>query len=568
MSTLVQGWPGSVKGKPWTLSHYRRWEEQFVFEDGERHPAEGWQLDFVRDVLRGYTENWLVVPEGNSKTTQISKIVLYHLDNTMWPWVPVGASSRDQAEILFGQAEGFVDRTPTCWCDPIQLNEGVCDTCGQPGFKWDRWTAPRSPFKMTGTRQIKHAHNGGRGLKVYASDVETADGVIPTLFAVDEGHRLKDLGQYRTWVGKCEKRGGQGIMISTAGVPGGDFEETRRKMRQAAVKVTRRGRSFARYEGADSVLHEYCVPSISHVRDIEYVKAANPLRKITKGSLASKLARASLDFGEDWLRKTCNIAARSSKAGVSELDWERAGSIYHGDPEEAVVGDHLEIPAGVPVIVGADFAWSLDTTALTPLWVPSPTFRLAGQARILIPPRDGSLLDPLVVKDAFWQIHKRNPILAVIADKTKAEDTLLWVESGDDEFSPHAIVVDRTQSNEHAVMDYNKFGDALRGGALPDEDYEDRAPWLRHDGGSTTMVYENGEWTSGNQEVRTQVMNAIARKLPGDRYRFDRQTASRAAALEDFRVIDVLTALGFANTVASTGWEPEQATPLVAMVSR
>lgn len=523
----IIAWPGTVNGVPWTVTHFRRWCERLVFEDGEHHPPEEWQIEFVTDLFRGYEEVWLVVPEGNSKTTLISVIGLYHLDNTREPWVPVGASSRDQAEILFGQAQGFVLRS---LCEHGKRNQ---ECCGVPGLKYDRNLNPRGPFQLAGHRQIKHMFNMGRGMKVYAADHETADGVIPTLSFVDEGHRLKDLAQYRTWHGKGEKRGGQVVMISTAGEPGGDFEKTREEFRQNATDKVRVEPCFLRAATETTVIHEYAVPKPSMARDIDVVKAANPLSKISKASLARKLNSPSLNYGESWLRLTCNIPARSEKAAVSELDWDRA---YTDD----------RIPEGQPVIVGADFAWLLDCTAIVPCWVKSSTNRLIDRSIILDPPRDGSMLDPDEVKGAFMRIHRRNPIIAVIGDKSRAEDTMLWLETGDD--GPHCIVVDRTQGNADAIQDYEMFMEALRGGAPEDEEGPPRVPWLRH---------------TGNTVLRTHVMNAIARKLPSDHYRFDRATPSRAAALQDHRVIDGLTAMAFVNTVAAIGWMPT-AVPLVA----
>lgn len=522
------GWPGTIQGIPWTLDHFKKWCEQLIFEDGEQHPPEEWQLDVVRDLFDGFEEVWLVVPEGNSKTTLISEIGLYHLDNTRFPWVPVGASSRDQAEILFGQAQGFVERS-LC----LHGNQPM-ECCGVPGLRWHRTDNPTGPFHLAGNRQIKHVHNGGRGMKVYAADVETADGVIPTLGLLDEGHRHKNLGLYRTWKGKCEKRGGQVVMISTAGEPGADFEKTREQMRQMATDKDRKPPSYLRAATETAVLHEYAVPTVSQCKDLGIVKAANPLAKITIDSLRRKLASPSLDYGESWLRLTCNIPARSAKAAISEVDWDRA---YTSE----------RIPEGQPIIVGADFAWVLDTTAIVPLWIKGPHERIVDRVEILAPPKDGSMLDPYEVKAAFVTIHERNPILAVVMDSSNAKDMMTWLA---EEFN--CIVVDRQQTSKLAVEDYSALTEALRGG-VPEDDYETvREPWLRH---------------NGDSRLREHVMNAIARKLPGDVYRFDRPVPSRSAALQDNRVIDALTALGMVNLVASTGWDARPA-PMVAVLGR
>lgn len=515
------GWPGTVQGIPFTIEHFKKWAAQLVFEDGKKHPPEQWQLEVVQDIFDGYEEVWLLVPEGNSKTTLIATVALYHLDNTHYPWVPIGASSRDQAEILFSQAKGFVERTP--------------------GFKWNAQSNPLGPFQVGGTRKIGHTHNVGEGLKVYAADVETADGVIPTLALLDEGHRHKDLGLYRTWTGKLNKRDGQIIMISTAGVPGHDFEVTRDKMRRGGRTKRRRGECYLRSASATAVLHEYAVPNVDRAKDIGCVKEANPLTTVTKRHLRAKYHRDSLDYGDDWLRKTCNIPARSSKAGIADADWERAYT------EE-------RIPEGVPVIVGIDFAFQWDTTAVVPLWIREPTFRLIDRVRIITPPRDGTMLHPDVIKSAVMEIHERNPIVAAVVDKTKAQDTVVWLSDSPE--GPRCIVVDRTQTGKHAVEDYAAFTQALRGGRPADEKLSEDSPdpWIRWTG--------NPETDDNVRMFNEHVMNAIARKIPGDRYVFDRPSVSRSAPQQDVRVIDGLVAAGFANYVAEVGWE-KRPMPLV-----
>jgi phage terminase large subunit-like protein len=83
-----------------------------------------------------------------------------------------------------------------------------------------------------GYRRIKCLRTGGR-IQVFAADDRTGDGIIPGgLALVDELHRHRDLKLYRTWRGKLEKRGAQLIAISTAGEPGGEFEETRDRIKK------------------------------------------------------------------------------------------------------------------------------------------------------------------------------------------------------------------------------------------------------------------------------------------------------------------------------------------------
>lgn len=551
-------WPGKVDesryGAPGTPGHFEAWAYQLVFEDGRRHGVEQWQLDFFSDLTAVtereygigplYDENWLIVPEGNSKSTFIGEIALYHLETVLYPWVPIAASSREQAEILFGQAEGFIKRTP--------------------GLQFDKDGNPHGPYKIRGTRQIDHLYSGGKGMKVYAADHETADGVIPTLPIVDEGHRMRDLSLYRLWTGKLQKRHGRIVMISTAGEPGKDFEVTRRKLKTAATDVERRGRCFARYVSEGAVLHDYALPNTAMVEDLEAVKEANPLSTITVTSLYKKRNKATLDYGEGWLRLTCNIPARSSKAAINDAEWDEC--ILKLDEWADAADGYL--PEGVPVALGVDVAWVHDTTALIPMWLPNYRRRLMGPAVILEPPRDGQQLDPQLVHDEIIKINKRNPIYMVVMDLSRAQETAMWIKNGGEDGELNvAEVVDRTQSNKHASQDYEAFMEALRGGAKGDEKVRER--WIRHTRAPDILV-TGGIGTREEVQglLREHVMNAIARKLPGDNYRFDRQTPNRVDAEQDHRVIDGLTAAAMVNRSAGAALAEEPLTPMVAVRGR
>src|SRR3990167_7233568 len=173
-----------------------------------KSPPKPFQSAFADDVFSGCPECWLVVPEGNGKPSFVALLALYHCEHRPHAAVAVAASSREQSEILYRQAEGFVlrsERLHELVHSPIQAAKGKRKT-----------TVPRFVC-LEGYRRINH-HEGGR-IQVFAADDRTGDGVIPTLGIIDEAHRHRDLALYRTWAGKLDKRGGQLIAISTAGVP-------------------------------------------------------------------------------------------------------------------------------------------------------------------------------------------------------------------------------------------------------------------------------------------------------------------------------------------------------------
>ena len=319
--------PG-VAGVPFTLDHFMRWAGRLVLDNGEPWTVEPWLHSFLEDVFGGVPAIWLIVPEANTKTTSTAGLALYHSEFTEEGWVPVGASSRQQAEILFRQAEGFCLRSPVL---------AVSET-----FKCQE-----------GYRRIRCDRMRSR-IQIFAADDATADGIIPTLAIVEELHRHKNLKLYDTWRGKYQKRLGQTVVISTAGEPGSEFELRREQIRARSTDITRDG-SYGRFASEGMVLHEFALQEGEDPEDLEAVKRCNPFSGITVETLRAK--RDSPDFSmQHWRRFTCNLPTRSDVAAIQEKEWF-----------DAKTGE--EIPEGEPVWAGLDLGWKYDTTALVPLWV-------------------------------------------------------------------------------------------------------------------------------------------------------------------------------------------------------
>jgi len=454
--------------QPFTVEHFKRYSGHVMLDTGEFFVAEPFQLEVVKPILAGTKEVWAILPEGNAKTTLMALYALYHCDYTVSPWVPIAASSRDQAEIMARQAYEMIRHSPGM-TDRFRIYEGY--------------------------REIRSRRNGGRGIKVYAADKITADGVIPTLAMCDEGHRMPDMGLYRLWRGKLGKRNGQIVMVSTAGEPGSEFEEARDRIRDRATKRTVRG-AHIHCVGSGLVMNEWKLADSRQASDIRKVKQANPLKSITVTTLTEEFKSPTMDLG-DWLRLKCNIPARSSNVAITDAEWDAA---YVDD----------EIPAGDHVDLGIDVAWKHDTFAMAPLWE-GPDYFLLGAPAILTPPRDGSMLHPDEVKVAFEKIHKRNPVDVAVMDMERGEDIASWLET-----EHGVVVIDRSaQGTALAAEDYESFMEGLR------------SDMLKH---------------TGHSGLRAHVLHAIARSLPGDKRRFDRPSQSRARKKQEQRVIDALTA--------------------------
>jgi phage terminase large subunit-like protein len=511
--------------QPFTVDHFQLWAAELTLDNGRPWIVEPFFLAFSEDVFAGYDpdnvdapktygECWLLVGEGNTKTTGFSGLALYHSEHRYAASVPWAASSRDQAEIGFRQAEGFVLRSPRL----------------------------RAIFKcLGGFRRINNRVNGSR-IQVFPADDRTGDGVIPTLAILDELHRHRSMGLYRTWAGKLDKRGAQLLVPSTAGEPGAEFEETRQRIRQEATEVDRHGVTFTRAVKGRTVLHDWAVPEDGDAEDLDLVKAANPFSGITVESLRKKRDSPSWNLPH-WRRFVCNLPTRSERAAVQESEWFDAAT-------------DEEIPAGVPVWLGLDVAWKWDTTGMVPLWVPmrrqpnihavtdgepaqeprppqpdpaadfldrlnvnEGEYRLFGPATILEPPRDGRSLNPEAIERALVLIHQRNPLDTVVMDTSQAQDIAFWIES-----ELGARVVERPQSPKFFADDYERFMEALRNG------------WLHH---------------SGDVGLTRHVLNAVTHIMPYGDARFDRPSQTRRGGDQDRRVIDALTAASMVHAVAA-----------------
>jgi hypothetical protein len=533
------GCPACVaKLTPFTVEHFDRWCYELVLDSGKRFRLELFQSAFADDLfgfmrLKIPAEAWLVIPEGNGKTTFMAALALYVLEHYgiigevedaevgMEATIPVAAAAKDQARLLYLQAEGFIVRTARLHADAPNVYE-------QAKGKRPR-DVPRFEAQ-DGFRRVKHFLGGE--MQIYAADEGTGDGVIPRGIAlVDELHRHKSLGLYRVWAGKCEKAGASIGVISTAGEPDSEFEEQRAEMRLGdSVDVGSSG-CHIRSLSETAVLHEWAVPEGGDPETLALVAEANPLSTITEETLGRKRRKKSWNL-INWRRLTCNLATRSTSAAIAEAEWIAARS------EES-------IPDGEPRWLGLDVGWSKDTTALVPLWLRSwddrPWLAILGAATILEPPRDGTMLSVDEVKRALEAEALRGPIVGVVMDVTRAQDIAQWIE---DELGIE--VISRGQGNDAHCLGYERFMAGLRTGTL------------KH---------------VGDPRLTRHALNAVARVLSGEKTRFDRPVRARyrrseADDTQRTHWIDALVAAEMVHTTATADfYEPSaSAEPWIATV--
>ena len=504
---LARKQPSHQAAVPFTLEHFRAWSSGLILDDGSNFMPEPFQEAFLTDVFAGFKECWFVVPEESGKTTIVAILSLYHAEFRPLASVPVAASSRDQAEVLYKQAEGFVLRSAL-------LHQPVYSELQHA--KGKRKTEVPRFVCLEGYRRINH-FRGGR-IQVFAADDRTGDGLIPTLGVLEELHRHRGLALYRTWAGKLRKRNGQLVAISTSGEPGSEFELTRERIRQTASVIDRHG-AYTRYVAGSVVLHEYALAEEDDVENMAVVKTANPFSRVTVETLRDKFDSPTMTLAH-WRRFVCNLPTRADDAAITEAEWAAAKTTE-------------QIPEGEPIWIGLDVAWKYDTTAAVPFWMREPHFRLLGPASVLTPPRDGSTLHPDAIKNALRAIHRVNPIHTVVMDTSRAEDIAAWIEE-----ELGAVVIDRPQTNPHAANDFSSFMEALRNG------------WLKH---------------TGDADLTRHALNAVARLLPLGDSRFDRPNPGRLAD-QDRRVIDALSAASMVHSQAiATAPVEEEPEPMILL---
>lgn len=419
---------GAKRLKPFTLDHFLKYAGKLILDNGEPWFPEDFQIAFVEDLFAGHREIWLVVPEGNGKTTLLAGVALYHADYTPDAAVPIGASSRDQCEVLHNQAGGFVRRSP--------------------GFE--------KRFRVfDGYRRITALRTGGR-IQVFAADDRTGDGVIPTLPLLDELHRHRDLRLYRTWRGKLDKRGGQLAAISTAGDPESEFEEVRARHRSRAPKIDVDG-GHTRAEGGGMVLHDWAVPVDGDVKDFELVKTANPLSSITEKTLAAKRGSPTMS-DPHWKRFVCNIPTRAEGEGITPEEWD------------ALYEEGLEPDLSAWSIAFLDLGWKIDTTAMGVLIWESAERRVIAGVNVIEPPvEEADIIAGMVEIQKTFQ-----PVGWVYDPNASGQQMAQMLDKGThpDQGETSFDFFEHSQDNAPMSLAASRLDEAIRSG------------WFVHDGGA------------------------------------------------------------------------------------
>jgi phage terminase large subunit-like protein len=315
--------PPDAATDPPELEAFGRFCAALVLDSDESMALEAFQRRMLREFFAGAAETLILIPKKNGKSTLLAALGLFHLITTPDAECVIGAASRDQATILYDQAAGFVRRSP-----------------GLDG---------RVHVKR-GYREIQNKRDAGR-IRVLAADVDTADGVIPTLALVDELHRHKSAGLYGVFRDGLGPRDGRMITISTAG----DSESSPLGlMRQAAYRLTdverERFHFTARSGDGGYVMHEWALGRDDNVDDLSLVKHVNPASWQTEERLRARHDSPSM-LAWQWARFACGLWMASETWWITAEQWHASRTT-----ERIMPGDRITL--------GFDGSRSGDSTAL------------------------------------------------------------------------------------------------------------------------------------------------------------------------------------------------------------
>ena len=304
------------------LAAFTRFCSALTLEQGTPLILEPFQRRMLRDYFDGVVETLILLPKKNGKTTLLSALGLFHLCVTADAECVVGAASRDQATILYDQAAGFIRRS-----------EGL----------------QQRLLVRRGYREIRSRRDAGR-MRVLAADVDTADGVIPTLALMDELHRQGSAGLYGIFRDGLGPRDGQMLTISVAGEHEGSPLGVMRQAARRLPSTTRKGKYVHAREGESFAMHEWSLTTDDDVHDLRLVKMVNPASWQTLGLLKQRHDSPSM-LPWQWARFACGV-------WMSADEWWLVPDEWHGQASAERLAD------GDEITLGFDGARTGDATAL------------------------------------------------------------------------------------------------------------------------------------------------------------------------------------------------------------
>jgi phage terminase large subunit-like protein len=284
----------------WIVQTIGRWSGQPLI-------LEPWQRDFLNELFllyadgsRVYREALLGISRKNGKSTLSAAIALYMLlaAGEASPEVYVAAGSKEQARIVFGQAQRFVENSPRLsdWLK-VQKNVIVCPA------------------------------NDGI-FRVLAADAGTNYGLNPSGVVIDELHVHKDAEWYYSLTtGQLAREAPLVVSITTAG-----FDR-----QTICYDLYERGRRLEREGGLLSMRREaflfkwFEAPPTATPTDPTGWEAANPSSWITADDLAREQRRLPDNI---FRRLHLNQWTEVEDAWIKPYVWDACRGVPVFDPSD------------------------------------------------------------------------------------------------------------------------------------------------------------------------------------------------------------------------------------------
>lgn len=428
----------------------------------------------LADYFNGTAETLVLLSKKNGKSTLLSALAIHHLLVTEDAECVIAAASRDQATILYDQAAGFVRRSPVL-PDYVDVKRGY--------------------------REIRATQHSGR-IRVLAADVDTADGVIPTLALVDELHRHKSADLYGVFRDGLGPRQGRMVTISTAGDDDSSPLGVMRANARSLPQVEQDGAYwYCQSEDGQFVMHEWALAEEDDRSDMQLVKAANPASWQTIEALQQRHDSPSMTPWQ-WARFACGVWLRGEGAAITPGEWDE-------------LRESTRIPDGSPVYIGVDLGWKIDTTALVPLWWESTERRVVSDVVVLEPPGDGTLLDDRLISQAILDLAAKFQVLGVIYDPNAGGQQMVQAMQRQHDLP----FVEHSQQNSPIAVADARLMEAIR---------------------RKEIVHD------GDRVLRDHVLNAVEKPLGGEQFRFDRAKKGERKPIDALRALSMVHSVAFA----------------------
>lgn len=377
--------------------------EILVLDNGEPMILHKYQRRMLAPFFAGAGETIIEMPKGNAKTTTLAALCLFHLLTTTNAECLVSALTVEQADTLGKQIRIFIQGS-----EELQA---------------------RIEFKQ-GTRQFRNVEDQGR-IWIRVGDRDKVDGSIPSLWIIEEWHLFSHEKDPRFIYSKgARKRGGQGLVISTAGAdrtgPLGKMLETARNWARRYVTDPKE-EAYACYvnETGNTWVQEWALDPAAHdLMSVDHALLCNPAPWITRELLLEDHPDQGGSADHEWLR----YVVGQWIAGYGALFTAHTWGQY---------ADRTPIPNGTLVRAGLDLGATHDSSALA--WM---TWENGGAVRrfataVFEPVGDGSRFDNRAIEVA----------IAVLAGKL--------------DFDRQRFVTDLTQTNDADAV--NRWADTIEG---------------------------------------------------------------------------------------------------------